>query len=671
MLSSGNGPLALLARPPNQFRVQDAGPWLPAATTMDQVPSRQTRDIFAFVAVYASVGSLGLLAAVQGSSLSWGQQTAGVIFIAASSILLYDLLHGWQRGSQLEGVLGDVAEPPPDDCHLLFAHHPQACWIHDPHTLEILTANQAAGQLCGCSVSELTHLNLRDLAAPETLATLEASGDHPGDRPTPSRRGRIRDRQGQLHEVELAITPIPYAGKTAHLTLLREASRHEHLEAQLHQSVFYDPLTQLPNKAWFLNQLQAQLQATREGTASFFTVLFLELDRFNAVKYSLGHQIAEAMLAATAERLQSCLNLSEPVARVGDCALAVVLDTLYTALDAEAIADYIHQQLGQPLEVQERQLFSPVRIGMAIVDRPDLADQRPEALLQAADTAMNHARQKLKTAHAIFEPAMFELASGYFHLETDLRQAIARQEFTVLYQPIVDLSSGRLTGFEALVRWQLPDGRWIAPEQFIPVAEETGLIGLIDWWMLGEACRQLGVWQQQLPAGETLNLSLNASGALLSQLGVLERLRQVLAVNHLQRGSLILEVTERVIVEHHISATGMLAAIKDLGLQLAIDDFGTGYSCLERLYQLPIDILKIDRSFVSLMLADADSLEIVRAILTLARGLGMKATAEGTETLEQVQQLQQLGCQFSQGYFFAEPLESEEATQRLKHRWQW
>jgi len=643
---------------------------------MHNVSSRRDWEIRSLVALYAGASLAFIWASEQvlsqwltsAPALIQAHQWQGLALVVATSAFFYGLLV-WRerRFAKRQAAIAETEQY----CQQLLTGCPQACWIHDSDTLEILTANKAASQLCGYSTSELAHLNVRDLAAPENIAALAIAVEGTSKGQPATQPCQIRDRQGELHEVEMAIAPIAYAGRPAHLALLRDATANRQLEAKLHRYAFYDLLTQLPNKTWFLARLGEQLQATRSGKASFFTVIFLELDRFHSIKYSLGHSFAEAVLVATAERLQSCLNLAEPAARVGDCSLAVVLDNIYTPLDADAIADYIHQQLSQPLEVNQRELFSTACIGIAIVDSPELAEQPPEAILQAADTAMNHARQKLKTTHAIFEPAMFELAVGRFHLETDLRRAIARQELCVFYQPIIALHSGELAGFEALVRWQHPDGHWIDPDRFIPVAEETGLIGLIDWWVLGEACKQLGAWQRALPKGQSLTLSINASLALLEQLGFLDRLRQTTAANHLQRGSLKLEVTERAIVEHSTTATGILEAIKSLGIQLAIDDFGTGYSCLERLYRLPVDTLKIDRSFVQLMLADPDSLEIIRSILLLARGLGMNVVAEGPETAAQVQQLQALGCEYSQGYFFAEPMPAEDAGQLLARRWQW
>ncbi|NEO85078.1 MAG: EAL domain-containing protein [Spirulina sp. SIO3F2] len=451
------------------------------------------------------------------------------------------------------------------------------------------------------------------------------------------------------------------------MSVTQDITDHKQMEHKLQYYAFYDQSTQLPNKIWFLDYLEDKLQACQSGVAGFFSIFFLELERFDSVKYSLGHQWAEQMMLATADRLTNCLNLSEPVSRIGDHALALILSDLHTSLDANAIAEYIHQQLNQPLEIDDQELFSTVTIGIAILDSPELVEQLPADVIQAADTAMNYARM-MYLSHAIFEPSMSEQAVGRFHLETNLRWAIKREEFTVFYQPIISLRTGQLVGFESLIRWQHPEMGWIAPSTFIPVAEETGLIGLIDWWVLGESCRHLGQWQRQYQ--QPLVISVNASGALLSQFGFQERLRQVTLGNRLRRGSLKLEVTERVMMEQHTAATGLLSQIKNLGVQLSIDDFGTGYSCLERLHQLPIDVLKIDASFIHRMLEDQDSLEIVHTIVALAHSLSMDVLAEGVESQAQLAQLNCLACDYAQGYLFSEPITAAEVEALLAKNWQ-
>lgn len=444
------------------------------------------------------------------------------------------------------------------------------------------------------------------------------------------------------------------------MSIAQDITERKRLEAQLHRSAFYDPVTHLPNKTWFLEHLQLQLTCCQAGKTGFFSVFFLELERFNSVKYSLGHSWAVQMMVATAERLVSCLNLADPVARVGDHSLALILTNLYTPLDATAIAEYIHQQLNQPLEIDSQELFSSVAIGIAVIDTPDRTEQSPEDVLQAADTAMNYARTQEGANHAIFAPQMSEAAAARFVLEADLRGAIQAQAFEVYYQPIIALETLELIGFEALMRWQHPRHGWIDPSRFIPVAEETGLMGLIDWWILGEACRQSAQWQKQWHGPQPLLLSVNVSGALLNQFGLRDRLRQVILTNRIPRGSLKLEITEPVLMQHPSAIQTILDPIHNLGIKLAVDDFGTGYSCLESLYHLPIDTIKIDTSFIQDMEQNADHLEIIGMMINLAQSLDIDITAEGIETPGQLARLRSLACRYGQGYLFHAPVPADQ-----------
>jgi EAL domain-containing protein (putative c-di-GMP-specific phosphodiesterase class I) len=278
--------------------------------------------------------------------------------------------------------------------------------------------------------------------------------------------------------------------------------------------------------------------------------------------------------------------------------------------------------------------------------------------LRAADTARHQAKMHAHSRHVVFNPTMHEQAVARFHLEADLRKAVEQQQFQVHYQPIVSLETGKITGFEALVRWIHPTRGMVSPVEFIPLAEETGLISFIDWWVLREACRQLDIWQQRFGAEIPLTMSVNLSGFQLSQLGLLERLDQILRETGVKGCNLKLEITESGLLKNASTGTVMLKQLKTLGVKLSIDDFGTGHSSLARLHQLPIDTLKIDRSFVSHMGHDDESLQIIRAIMMLAHTLGMDAIAEGVETQQQLEQLRSLQCEYGQGYLFSRPVNS-------------
>jgi EAL domain-containing protein (putative c-di-GMP-specific phosphodiesterase class I) len=292
--------------------------------------------------------------------------------------------------------------------------------------------------------------------------------------------------------------------------------------------------------------------------------------------------------------------------------------------------------------------------------------------LRAADTARHHAKVQTHVSHAVYNPAMHEQAVARFQLETDLRRAIERPPFQAYYQPIVSLETGKITGFEALVRWIHPTRGIVSPMEFIPIAEETGLISFIDWWVLREACTQLKIWQQSFGNHTTpLTMSVNLSGLQLSQLGLLERLEQVLRETGVDGCHLKLEITEGGLLQNSNSATAILQQLKTLGIKLSIDDFGTGYSSLARLHKLPIDTLKIDRSFVNGVGKDGESMAIIRAIMTLAHTLEMDVIAEGVETSEQLSQLRSLNCDYGQGYLFSRPVDSMAAEELLTAQLQW
>lgn len=463
---------------------------------------------------------------------------------------------------------------------------------------------------------------------------------------------------------------------------LTDITERKQVEEQLRYYAFYDPLTSLPNRALLLNHLR-KLLAHKPHPPSF-AVLFLEMNRFQVIKYSLGHLFADQLIIATGERLQTCLNnfadpmwdfesadndrvveLNKPLkipnlkftlSRLGLDEFAILLTGFQTLNDATTIADCIYQQLQLPFNLDGREVFVTASIGIA---PSSINYDRAEDFLRAADTAVHHAKQLGKAGgYVVFEPQWHAGALERLQLETDLRWAIERQQLRVYYQPIVSLKNNRISGFEALVRWQHPTRGIVSPVEFIPLAEETGLIGLIDRWVLREACRQVAMWQEAFPSLAPLTLSVNLSGIELSQLGLIERIDQILRESGVRRRTLKLEITESKLTGNTSFEIGILQQLKALGIQLSIDDFGTGYSCLARLHQMPIDTLKIDRSFVSQMSVDSESLEIVRTIITLAHSLGMDAIAEGVESEFQMEQLVELECEYGQGYFFSKPIDS-------------
>jgi diguanylate cyclase (GGDEF)-like protein/PAS domain S-box-containing protein len=430
-----------------------------------------------------------------------------------------------------------------------------------------------------------------------------------------------------------------------------------------------DALTGLANRILFLDRLARALERRRRH-GDMYAVLFIDLDRFKLVNDSLGHIVGDQLLIAIAKRLQHCLRSNDScarfdtdhtIARLGGDEFTILLDDIKQVGDAMRVADRIQKTLALPFNLDGHEVFTSASVGIAVGARDY---ESPEAVLRDADTALYRAKALGKARYEVFDVEMRDRAVARLRLDTDLRRAIERHEFHLYYQPIVSLQRNRIEGFEALLRWPHWDRGLVYPADFIPVAEETGLILPMGWWALREACRQLSIWQKTMPQGTPLTVAVNLSSKQFVQLDLALQLEQILVETGVAASSLKLEITESAIIDNTSSMIGLLLQLKSLGLQIAIDDFGTGYSSLSYLHRLPIDSLKIDRSFVSCM--TQDSAEIVRAIVGLAHNLGLDVIAEGVETVEQLEQLKALGCEFGQGYLFSRPVEHAEAEALLR-----
>jgi diguanylate cyclase (GGDEF)-like protein len=430
------------------------------------------------------------------------------------------------------------------------------------------------------------------------------------------------------------------------------------MEAQLMHDAYHDSLTGLPNRLLFMDRLKQSIARTKRNSNHLFAVLFLDLDRFKVINDSLGHLVGDQLLVAIAQRLASCLNSESIIARLGGDEFTILLDPIEDEKDAIAVAEQLHQSLKQPLSLSGYEIFTTASIGIAL---SMTGYAQPEDILRDADTALYQAKEGGKACSAVFDAAMYNQATSLLQLETALRWAIERQEFRVYYQPIVSLTTGRVTGFEALVRWLHPEQGLVPPAQFIPVAEETGLIVSIGQWVLYESCQQLRQWQVQFPMNSDLTISVNLSSKQFSQPNLTKQIAQVLKDTGLAPNHLKLEITESGIMDN-VGSVALLRQLQTLKVQLCIDDFGTGYSSLSRLRQFPINTLKIDRSFVSVMHESVEDAAVVQAVITLAHNLGMDVVAEGIETAEQLTHLRQLHCEQGQGYFFSKPLNSQAAA---------
>lgn len=430
------------------------------------------------------------------------------------------------------------------------------------------------------------------------------------------------------------------------------------LEEKLVHNAFYDALTGLPNRILFINRLEQAIAQSKHNPDDLFAVLFLDLDRFKVVNDSLGHLVGDQLLVTLAQRLQQCLQPGDTVARLGGDEFTILLSHIQSIEDATCIAENIHQALKSPFNLCGYEVFMTASIGIALGTNKYA---QPADLLRDADTALYRAKEQSQTGHIVFDTTMYDRAVTLLQLETDLRWAIERQELCLYYQPIICMKTGTITGFEALVRWQHPERGLISPAEFIPIAEETGLIIPIGQWVLTESCQQLRQWQLQFPAIKPLTINVNLSGKQFSQPNLIEQISQILEDTNLNPSNLKLEITETAIIASPEKATSVLKQLKAFGLQLCIDDFGTGYSSLAYLHNFPIDVLKIDRSFVNRIDSDTEQFAIVRAIVTLADNLGMSVVAEGVETIDQLVQLKLLQCQKAQGYLFSKPLDQEQA----------
>jgi diguanylate cyclase (GGDEF)-like protein len=380
--------------------------------------------------------------------------------------------------------------------------------------------------------------------------------------------------------------------------------------------------------------------------------MFLDLDDFKAINDSLGHEVGDHLLAAVAERLRASVRVGDTAARFGGDEFAVLLEDIGGASSAHEAADRIMTSLHQPVMIGTHELWPAFSIGGS-VSAP--RDETPERMLRHADLAMYQAKASGGTRYVIFDQAMVTAATDLLTLEAELRQAVERDELRLDYQPIIDLVTGRIVEVEALLRWQHPRLGLVSPARFIPLAEETGLIVPIGRWVLERACRQAQAWRADLPGAGALVMSINLSARQFRHQGLVADVAGVLRTTGLPPGALKLEITESVLMQRMDGAIATMHEIERLGVHLAIDDFGTGYSSLAYLKHFPVDTLKIDGSFVHGPARDHRDTAIIRSVIALARGLNLAVTAEGIETIEQLAELQGLGCDQGQGFFLARP----------------
>jgi diguanylate cyclase (GGDEF)-like protein len=427
-----------------------------------------------------------------------------------------------------------------------------------------------------------------------------------------------------------------------------------------------DPLTGLPNRVLFMERLNRVMQRSKAPAPERFAVLFLDVDRFKVINDSLGHPAGDELLVGIARRLETCLRAGDTVSRLdGDHTLArlggdeftIILDGVADSGTAVTVADRLRMAVAQPFTIQGREVVTTISVGIVMsADRYT----RAEDMVRDADTAMYRAKELGKSRCEIFDTTMLEAAEERLRLESELRHALERGELEVYYQPIVSLAEARLSGFEALLRWHHPRRGLVSPAEFIPTAEDTGLIVPIGNWVLEQACRQVREWEDEFPGSADVTISVNLSARQCMQPGLIDDVRRILASTSVAPRRLKLEITEGVVLENSEAVAQVLQDLRTLGVQLGLDDFGMGYSALSYLPRFPFQTIKIDRAFVSGM-QDTGNSEIIRAIVALAAGLAMNVTAEGVETVEQMNRLKEMACEFGQGFFFHRPLTRDAA----------
>ena len=451
---------------------------------------------------------------------------------------------------------------------------------------------------------------------------------------------------------------VEYRGRRVVLSINRDITERKRAEEQLRHNSLHDALTGLPNRVLFLEHLRHAIERNGTRGQKTFAVLFLDFDQFKIVNDSLGHMEGDRLLRLIAERLSDTLRPGDIVARLGGDEFTILLDDLGKSDDVIQIVKRIEDELKLPFNLSGGEIVISASIGIALSD----ADYtKPETMLRDADIAMYRAKAGGKARHQIFNQAMHERVSARLRMENELRQAIGREEFCVYYQPIINLQTDRLKGFEALVRWQHPDRGIVSPLEFIPIAEETGLIVPLGEWVIRESCRQLSIWQLENKREQPLTMSVNLSCRQFTQNDLVERIERIVGETKIEVGTLRLEVTESHLMEDSEAAIAVMNRLRALDIKLSIDDFGTGYSSLSYLHRLPVNYLKIDRSFVSQMQIKSENREIVRTITLLAKNLHLEVIAEGIETREQADYLKSLGCEFGQGFLYSKPVERQQA----------
>jgi diguanylate cyclase (GGDEF)-like protein/PAS domain S-box-containing protein len=623
-------------------------------------------DLFGFYAVTASAPVIGLIyfayrAHLKKVEASNAQAEEARRAAEQSSAHVEELSRQMQEQERIRRALQESEER----FRTAFDHAAVGMALVSPEG-RWLQVNRSLCELLGHAEDELLASDFQSVTHAESLPAALGQIDRllRGASPTCQTEMRFVHKSGQPVWASLSVSLVSNsAQESPHLIFqIQDITDRKRAEEQLVHSALHDALTGLPNRALFMDHLKLAIERAKRRPGQIFALLFLDLDRFKVVNDSLGHMIGDHLLVGIARRLEAHLRPGDTVARLGGDEFTILLEDINDVSEATEVAERLQKELSAPFNLSGREVFTTVSIGVA---PSTLGYAHPEDVLRDADTAMYRAKSLGKARYALFDRAMHSRAVDIMQLETDLRRAVERGEFVLHYQPIVSLEDFTISGFEALARWQHPERGLIGPDEFIPVAEEMGLISALGDWVLAEAARQMKEWQSRYPAPLRLTMSVNISSQQFARDTLVERVEQILRETDLDARCLKLEITENLVMDSIETATRLMHRLRALGVQLAIDDFGTGYSSLSYLHRFPVTTLKVDRSFVMRMADNNENTEIVRTILMLARNLGMDVVAEGVETNGQLRLLRESFCEYGQGYFFCKPVPADEAWDLL------